>query len=99
MAHSSPLGNRSEVVPHERYRRSPRVEADGPDPHELLLAGEPRLLDELDAHDRVLVEEPPGVLAICTDPAHNRSDVDDDVRVAIRERTIDPVLRPQVVVA
>ena len=67
---------------------------------ELLDAGEARLLHELDAHDRVLVEEAARVLAVRADPADDGGEVDDEVRPSpSRERTVDAVRRPKVVVA
>ena len=47
---------------------------------ELLDAGQPRLLHQLDAHDRVLVEEAARVVAVGADAADDRGEVDDDVR-------------------
>ena len=61
-------------------------------------ARQARLLHELDAHDRVLVEEPTRVLAVGADAPDDGGEVDDDVRPAIRQRAADPVRGPQVVV-
>ena len=71
-----------EVVLAERHRRELRVRADGADLDELLDAGEPGLLHELDAHDRVLVEEPARVLAVGADAADDGGEVDDHVAAA-----------------
>ena len=87
-----------EVVLPERHRRELRVGADRPDRDELLHAGEARLLHELDAHDRVLVEEPARVLPVRPDPADHGGEVDDQLRPPVGEGAVDAVLRPEVVV-
>ena len=62
--------------------------------HELLDAGEARLLHELDAHDRVVVEEAAGVLAVGADAADDGREVDDDVRPRRRARAaVDALAR------
>ena len=43
------------------------------------------LLHELDAHDRVLVEEAARVLPVGADPADDGGEVDDEVRPAVGE--------------
>ena len=83
----------------ERDRGELRVGADGPDRDELLDAGEARGLDQLDAHDRVLVEEPARVLAVGADPADDGREVDDDVGPTVGERPLDVGAATQVVVA
>ena len=49
-------------------------------------AGQPGVLHQLDAHDRVLVEEAAGVLAVGADAADDGRQVDDDVGPAVGER-------------
>ena len=88
-----------EVVLAERHRRELGVGADRADRDELLDAGQARLLHELDAHDRVVVEEAARVLAVGADAADDGGEVDDDVGPAVGEGAVDPVARAQVVVA
>ena len=83
----------------ERHGRELRVGADGADLDELGDAGQTGLLHQLDAHDRVLVEEATRVLAIGADAADDGGEVDDDVRPAVGQGPVDAVGRPQVVVA
>ena len=61
------------------------IGADRADLDELRDVRQPRLLHELDAHDRVLVEEAAGVLAVRADAADDRGEVDDRCR-AVRRR-------------
>ena len=86
-----------EVVLLERHRRELRIGADRADGDELLHAGQPRALHEVDAHDGVVVEEGAWMLAIGADAAHHRGQVDDHVRSPVRERLPYPRNGPQVV--
>src|SRR5690606_29126240 len=61
----------------ERDRRELRVGTDRPDLDELVDPGPAGLLDEVDSHRGVGVEEPPGIAAIGSDAADLRSKVDD----------------------
>ena len=51
--------------------------------------GQPRLLDELDAHDRVVVEVAAGVRHVGADAADDRGQVDDHVGPGVREHAHD----------
>ena len=68
-----------------------------PTPTNFETARQARLLHELDAHDRVLVEEAARVLAVGADAADDGGQVDDQVRMAVVERPPDAVRRAQVV--
>ena len=68
-----------EVVLAERHGRELRVGADGADLDELRDAADARLLHELDAHDRVVVEEAPRVGAVGADAADDGREVNDHV--------------------
>src|SRR5262249_46425737 len=48
-------------------------------------AGQARLLDQVDAHDGVFVEEPPRGSQVRADPAHDPGHVDDDVGPRVAE--------------
>ena len=64
-----------EVLLAKRHQRELRIRANRPENSRLLNAVAPSGLDELDAHDRVVVEKASGVGAICADSAYNRGQV------------------------
>ena len=53
---------------------------------------EVRLFQKLDAHDGVVIEEPPRVRPIRTDSTYYGREMDDDVGIEIQERAIDTLL-------
>src|SRR5512145_3103579 len=57
------------------------------------------LLDELDAHDGVVVEEPAWVLSVGADTTDRRRQVDDDVRAAIGQEPRHLVALAEIAVA
>ncbi len=82
----------------EGDRRELRVGADRPDRARTSRRPARRAcLHQLDAHDRVLVEEAARVLAVGADPADDGREVDDDVGPAVGEGAIDAVAVAQVV--
>src|SRR5205085_1498336 len=74
-----------QLVFFERDVRELRIGADGSELHEFFDAGEPRFFDELNAHDRVLVEEAAGMFAIRADAADDGRTVNDEIRFIRRE--------------
>jgi len=68
------------VVFAERHGRVLGVGADGADGDELVDAGDARGLDELHAHQQVVVEEFAGALAVGADAADDGGEVDDHIR-------------------
>jgi hypothetical protein len=58
----------------------------------------PGLLDQLDAHDGVFVEELPGMIAIGADPADNRGQVQDQCWLRVFEQAGDGAAIPQIAV-
>ena len=84
-----------EVVLAERHRRELGVRADGAELDELaeVLRGGvgAARLDELDAHEGVVVEEAAGVEAVGADAPDLRREVDDDVRAGELEEHLDVV--------
>ena len=67
-----------EVLFTKRDRRKLRIGAHGPEDHRLRHAKLPRQLDELDPHDRVVVEECPRPQAIRLDSPADRREMDDE---------------------
>src|SRR5258708_34496387 len=73
----------------ERDGRELRVGTDGAQADELLDSGQARFLDELNAHDGVLIEKASGMELVRTDAANDRGGVDDQVRLLRREISAD----------
>ena len=86
-----------EVVLAERHRDVLGVGADGAHADEPLDAGQPALLDQLDAHDRVVVEELAGGGHVRADPADDGGEVDDDLGRVSASACADRVAVAQVV--
>src|SRR5947209_12372261 len=59
----------------------------------------PGVLDELDAHDRVLVEKTPRVLAVRTDPADHRGEVEHHLGALAAHQRVDRTGVRQIAVA
>jgi len=87
-----------QVVLPERDRGELGVGADRPDGDEFLDPGHARPLDELEAHDGAVVEEPAGVVLVGRDAADHGGEVDDDVGPRVGEEPADRVPVAQVVV-
>src|SRR5665811_380975 len=68
-----------EILLAERDRGELRVGADRTEHHALLYTLLPGGLDQLDAHDRVVVKELPRVRLVEADPADLRGQVDDNI--------------------
>ena len=82
----------------EWYWREFRIGAHRTDRHKLRDTCESGLFHQLEAHNRVLVEETTGVLTIRTDPADYRRQVNHKVRPPICDRTSNGISVSQVVV-
>ena len=82
----------------ERHRGELGVGADRADGEELGNASLTGLLDELDAHDGVVVEETSGVGPVGPDATDDGRKVDDQIRLTGREGTIDVGQGAQVVI-
>ena len=61
----------------EGHLRVLGIRADGSDDHELADACAPRLVDQVDPHHGVRVEEAAGMLSVRPDPTHDRRRMDD----------------------
>ena len=73
-----------EVVLLERHRRELRVGADGPERDQLGDAGQAALLEDVQAHHRVLEQEAPRVVPVGADAADARREVDHQIRLRVR---------------
>ena len=87
-----------EVFLAERHRRELGIRADGAHRQELGHAGLPSALDQLDAHDRVVIEESAGVLSVGAYPAHHSRKMDYQIWLAVGQRPVDVGEPAQVVV-
>src|ERR1019366_4848631 len=67
------------------------VGTDGTQDHGLLSLVDAGGLNELDAHDGVVIEETAGVLAVGADAAYDGSQVDQDLRLVFGEEALDGV--------
>src|SRR6266542_2822048 len=77
--------------------RVPWIGANRAEADELLDAGLSRFLDELDAHDRILVEELPGMRTVRTNASHDCSRVDDEIWPMVFQQAHDSFPVSQIV--
>src|SRR5690606_20605125 len=81
----------------ERHWRKLRIGTDGSDLHELSEAANPGLLDQVQAHREIRIEETSRVLAIRTDPADFGCEMNHDVGPVIVIHSYDAGFRREIV--
>src|ERR1022692_1342179 len=86
-----------EVLLAKRYRRKLWIRANRTQYDRLLYSMAPRRLDELDAHDRVGVEEAAWVGAIGADSTHNSGQMNQNFRPMFHEYALDGIGAPKIV--